>query len=194
MLPVYIDLISVSYTFKMLGLYLVPLFALVISVVHSQDAPDYTSALNFQLKIYTKTISDLNPSVNNYVLNYNHKTRFTILSPRKRTVPETSYYVNGTYFEHFHGTATLWTEDSSHAINISSDDDRDEKGRRTVYFSKHGQQGVGVRPYPGAIPDLYYGSSTFYACKVAGLGVQLFYRDTVTYPSLIQVVKFTETL
>jgi hypothetical protein len=128
----------------MLGLCLVPLFALDISVVHSQD--DYTSALNFKLITYTKTISDLNPSVNNYVLNYSHKTRFAILIPRKPTSPETNYYVNGTYFEHYHSIATLWTEDSSHAINISPDDKRDEKGRRTVYFSKTGQKGVGVRP------------------------------------------------
>jgi hypothetical protein len=104
---------------------LLPWFALAIPLVRSED--DYTSSLNFKLTTYTKTINNLNPSINNYVLNYSHKTRFAILSPRSRTIPETNYYVNGTYFEHFHSIATLWTGDSSHAINISPEDDRDEK-------------------------------------------------------------------
>jgi hypothetical protein len=153
----------------MLRLRLIPLIALLISHTLSQD--DYTSSYNFKLITYLKTNVDLEPSVDNYALNYH--------SPRSLSTPETNYYINGTYFDSFHSIATLWTDDSSHAINVSPDNVRDVRGRRTVYFSKEGQKGVGIRPYPGGIPDLYFGSSTFYACRIGGLGAQLFYRDSV---------------
>ncbi|EPE27890.1 hypothetical protein GLAREA_04681 [Glarea lozoyensis ATCC 20868] len=135
----------------MLSTHLLLPLALLIPLATSQD--DYTTSLNFKLITYLKTTTDLTPSINNYALNYNKKTTLALLTPRKRNKPETSYYINGTYFDSFHSIATLWTDDSKHAINIANETTRDAQGRRIVYFSKTGQKGW-VETTPAGCADV----------------------------------------
>ncbi|KAG9234698.1 hypothetical protein BJ875DRAFT_6608 [Amylocarpus encephaloides] len=115
--------------------------SIISLLLHSTLAQDYTSSLAFKFIAYLKTTTDLTPSIDNHALNFHDSTPLAILTPRSLSVPETIYYINGTYFDSYHSIATLWTDDSLHAINISPASARDALGRRTVYFSGTGQVG-----------------------------------------------------